>query len=316
MAIIKTKTQVTYFSVGMNVFLTLFKIAVSFITGSTAILSEALHSGSDLVTSLIAMFSVREAEKPPDSEHPYGHGKYENVASLLESLVIFGSGFFILYRSIIRIKTGVELASLDLGIVTMFVAAIVNFFVSSYLIRKGRELESPAIEADGWHSRTDVYTATGVMVSLIVVKFTGINILDPIIAIGVALVILWVAVRIFLESLGILVDKCLPPEEEKRIRDIIGKHKDEYLEFHRMRSRKKGGEREVDLHLVFLGNISLKKAHDLASHLEDEVKQEFPGIKVLIHMEPCDDGKNIVNENKQCDICEGCKKDGNIGKEN
>lgn len=296
MAVIKSKTQVTYFSVGMNVFLTLFKITVSFITGSTAILSEALHSGSDLVTSLIAMFSVRESEKPPDSDHPYGHGKYENVASLLESIIIFASGFFIIYRSIMRIKTGVELVSLDLGIVTMLVAAIINFFVSSYLIKKGRELESPAIVADGWHSRTDVFTAMGVMASLIIVKLTGINILDPIIAMGVALVILWVAVRIFLESLEILVDRSLPQEEEKKIRDIIEKHKDKYLEFHQMRSRKKGGEREVDLHLVFPDNISLKEAHDLANHLEDEVKKEFPGIKVLIHMEPYEDGENVEKD--------------------
>jgi len=315
LAVIKTKAQVTYFSVGMNVFLTLFKIAVSFITGSTAILSEALHSGSDLITSLIAMFSVRESEKPPDIEHPYGHGKFENIASLFEAFIIFATGVIIIYRSVKQLTIGVELVYLELGITTMLISAVINYFVSSYLIKKGREMESPVIEADGWHSRTDVFTAGGVMLSLIIVRITGIKILDPVIALGVALVILWVAIRIFLESFGILVDRSLPPEEEKVVRDIIEKHKDRYLEFHQMRSRKKGSEREVDLHLVFPDGTTLKEAHDLTNHLEDEVRREFPGIKILIHMEPCEDGKNVEVENRKCDICKECKKDGNVDEE-
>lgn len=296
----KNKAWITYFSIGMNVFLSAMKLIVSFITGSTAILSEALHSGSDLITSFIAMFAVRESEKPPDREHPYGHGKFENVGSLLEAIIIFASGVFIFYRSISQIILGSNLGELDLGICVMLVSAVINFFVSSFLIRKGKELESPAIEADGWHSRTDVFTAGGVMLSLIIVKITGIKILDPIIALLVGLVIFWISIRIFLESYGILVDKSLPPEEEAKIKEIIKLHSDQYLEFHKMRTRKKGGERELDLHLVFPISTSLKDAHDLSTHLEEEIRSVFPHMKILIHMEPCDRGENIEFECKSC----------------
>ncbi len=299
------KRNITYFSLAMNVFLTALKIVVSFITGSTAIFSEAIHSGSDLLTSIIALFSVREAEKPPDHEHPYGHGKFENIASLFEGLIIFGSGLFIIYRSVQEILSGAKLASLDLGMTTMLIAAVLNWFVSSLLIKKGRELESPAIEADGWHSRTDVFTATGVMVSLIIVRLTGFTILDPVIALMVAGVILWIAGKIMADAFQSLIDTRLPDEEEKKILTIINSHSSKFLEFHKMRTRKKGGEREIDLHLVFPDDVLLKDAHNLTDHLEDEIRKIFPNCKVLIHAEPCEKSDNL---NYKCSECIGYKR--------
>ena len=302
---LNSKKKLTYFSLGMNVFLTILKIIVSFVTGSTAIFSEAIHSGSDLLTSIIALFSVREAEKPPDHEHPYGHGKFENIASLFEGLIILSSAVFIVYRSINQILSGVELGSLNLGMATMFISAVINWFVSSLLIKKGKELESPAIEADGWHSRTDVFTAAGVLISLAIVHFTGFKILDPVIAIMVAGVIFWVAGKIILGAFHSLVDMRLPEKEEKAIRDIIEKHSSQYLEFHKMRTRKKGGEREIDLHLVFPDDMLLKDAHALTDHLEEEIKKLFCNCKVLIHSESCDKGKNLKHE---CPDCRSYKK--------
>ena len=312
---LNNKRNITYFSLAMNVFLTALKIVVSFITGSTAIFSEAIHSASDLLTSLIALFSVREAEKPPDWEHPYGHGKFENIASLFEGLIIFGSGLFIIYRSVQEIISGAKLASLDLGMATMFIAAILNWFVSSLLIKKGKELESPAIEADGWHSRTDVFTATGVMVSLIIVRVTGFTILDPVIALMVAGVILWVAGKIMADAFQSLIDTRLPREEEKKILAIINRHSSKFLEYHKMRTRKKGGEREIDLHLVFPDDVLLREAHCLTDHLEDEIRKIFPGIKVLIHAEPCEKGGNLNYECAECISYKRCIDNGYLDKE-
>lgn len=309
------KRKLTYFSVAMNIFLTALKIVVSFITGSTAIFSEAIHSGSDLLTSLIALFSVREAEKPPDHEHPYGHGKYENIASLFEGLIIFASGVFLIYRSIQQILSGIELASLDLGMGTMLIAAITNWFVSSLLIKKGKELESPAIEADGWHSRTDVFTATGVMISLFVVRLTGFKILDPVIALLVAGVILWVAGKIMTEAFHSLIDARLPDEEEKKIQKILDLHSTKFLEFHKMRTRKKGGEREIDLHLVFPDDALLKEAHSLTDHIEEEIRKIFPGMKILIHAEPCEKGENLKYECPECRSHKRCIENGYLKQE-
>jgi len=312
---VNEKSKITYFSLGMNIILVTLKLAVSFITGSTAVLSEAIHSGSDLLTSLIAFFSVKESAKPPDRDHPYGHGKYENIASLFEGIIIFASGLYIIFRASKQLVAGVEISSLDLGMGTMLFAAIVNYFVSSLLIKKGRELESPAIEADGWHSRTDVFTAAGVMISLAIVRFTGIKIIDPIISLLVAGVILWLAAKILGESMNYLVDSRLPIEEEKKILEVIKIHSSQYLEFHKMRSRKKGGEREIDLHLVLPDYTLLKKAHDLSDHLEEEIGKIFPNIRVLIHSESCEKGKNLEYDCPDCREYKKCRESGYVEEE-
>lgn len=302
-----SRVRITYFSVGMNICLTLLKLLVSFLTGSTAILSEAVHSGSDLFTSFIAMFSVKESEKPPDRDHPYGHGKFENIASLMQAVIIFSSGVFIFHKSMQQIIMGVHIEEVDMGIGVMLISFTANFFISSFLIKKGKELNSPAIEADGWHSRTDVYTSMGIMISLAAVKYTGFTLLDPIIAMGVGSVIFWIAVKIFMDSFVVLVDKRLPPIEENLIKNVIKNHSHSYLDFHRMRTRKTGGNREVDLHLVFPDRTLLKDAHSLASSIEKEIKDLYPGIKVLIHLEPCESGNNVEIECEKCAANKQCE---------
>jgi len=331
--LIKSKSQVTYFSVAVNILLTVAKLTVGLITGSTAILSESAHSASDLITSFISLFSVREAEKPPDKEHPYGHGKYENIGSFLEAIVIFGSGIYIIYRAVREIIFGVKLESLDLGILVMLVSAIANWFISSFLLKKGREFDSPAITADGWHSRTDVFTASGVFASLIIVRFTRWTIIDPIIAIVVSFVILIIGIRIGLDAFRNLVDTRLPPEVEKKIKEILKEHSHEFLEYHTFRTRKAGSNIELDFHMVFPDEVSLFDAHTLTEKLEKRIGSLIPHSRVLIHTEPCNKGNNIhmyCRYKKGKDICllngkkngaDGCeelkpdeKKESDIGK--
>lgn len=290
------KKHVTYFSVGTNVLLTAVKLTVGLITGSTAILSEAVHSGSDLITSIVAMVSVSQADKPPDADHPYGHGKYENIGSLVEAVIIFISGALIFNKALKELFVGVELKSLDLGIWVMLFSAVANLIMSTILINKGKELDSPVIEADGWHSRTDVFTATGVMISLVIVKYTGSKIIDPLIAIAVAAVIVWISLKISLEAIKVLVDTKLPSEIEEKLKKIIVKHENKFIEFHHFRTRKLGSQVQLDLHLVFPDDTPLKQAHDLTEEIEKEVSEVLPDTTVLIHIEPCDAGKNVKKD--------------------
>ncbi len=290
-----SKVRITYISIGVNIVLTTIKLIIACITGSSSILSESAHSASDLITSFIALFSVREAEKPADRDHPYGHGKFENIGSLFEALIIFTSGILVSYKAIRSIILKSHIVDLDLGIGVMLFSAVVNFFMSSYLIKKGRELNSPVIEADGWHSRTDVFTALGVFVALILIKFTHITIIDPIVALVVATVIFSIAIKIGLRSFNVLVDTSLPSTVEEKIKEILDKYKGEYIEVHSFRTRSSGQDFYIDMHMVFADSTPLKKAHLLTEKIEREIESVLPHSKTLIHIEPCDSGKQLKN---------------------
>ncbi len=303
---IESKSQVTYFSVGVNILLTLGKLAVGIATGSAAIISEAAHSASDLVTSLISLFSVREAEKPPDQDHPYGHGKYENFGSFAVALMIIASGIYVCSRALRELIFGVQIQSIGLGAGVMLGAAVANYFISAFLIKMGKKFDSPAIEADGWHSRSDVFTAGGVFVSLVIIHFTGWYALDPAVAILISWVILYVGVHIGYEAFSVLVDSRIPVEAEEKIRRIIEARWEDYIEYHSFRARKAGSQVDMDLHLVFPDSTSLAEAHKVTEELERQISGIIPGTRVLIHIEPCDNGQNIRDNCRHQDPDQEC----------
>jgi cation diffusion facilitator family transporter len=291
--VFSTKTSAAGLSIISNSALVGLKVAVGLSMGSVSVLSEGVHSAVDLAAALIAFFSIRAAVKPPDEEHQFGHGKIENVSGAIEALLIFGAAGLIIYEAADKIRTGTELQSMELGIGIMAASGLVNFFVSRHLHRVARASDSVALEADAWHLTTDVYTSLGVMVGLIVVRVTGLTLLDPIIAILVALLILRAAWRITLKSVGGLLDVRLPDDEEEIIRSSITEHLGEIVGFHKLRTRKAGSERYVELHLVMPKSVTLEEAHGLCDHLEDDIKRKLPEGRVTIHCEPCeqdDDG--------------------------
>jgi len=269
------------------------KLVVGTVTGSISVLSEALDSAVDLLASFIAWFSLKEAEKPPDKQHPYGHGKVENISGVIEATLIFTGAIAIIYQAIRRLYKGGDIVSIDLGIVVMLFSVVVNLFVARYILRQAHRFDSIALEADAWHIKTNAYSSGGVLIGLLIIRFTGLTFLDPIFAIGVALFIIKVSYDILRKSFMGLVDVKLPEEEEHKIAEIINSHNEKYgylVGFHDLRSRKAGRERHIDLHLVVCKDEKVKEVHDLCDHVEMDINKAFPNSHVVIHVEPCEDG--------------------------
>jgi len=286
------KIRVASLSVISNTLLTVAKVVVGLVSGSVSILSEGIHSGIDLLASFIALFAVRESEKPADSEHAYGHGKIENVSGTIEAVLIFVAALIIIREAIIKIQEIMygevsHVENLELGLVIMGASAIINMIVSSRLMRVAKRTDSVALEADALHLRTDVYTSSGVFSGLLIIKFTGWVILDPIIALGVALMIIKAAYDLTKKAVLPLVDVSLPDEECEIIAIILLQHSEEFVEFHKLRTRKAGAERHIDLHLVVAKCTSVLDVHELCDLIEQEINLKLNGSHVLIHAEPC-----------------------------
>ncbi|MEI7502523.1 MAG: cation diffusion facilitator family transporter [Paludibacter sp.] len=177
-------------SVISNTTLVVFKLIIGIIIGSVSVISEAIHSGVDLVAAIIAYFAVKTANKPPDSKHLYGHGKYENFSGTIEAVLIFVAAGWIIFEAVKKLLHPEPMEEVGWGIIIMIISALVNIFVSNKLFKVGKETDSIALQADAWHLKTDVYTSLGVAVGLSLIYLTGIQILDPIVAILVALMII------------------------------------------------------------------------------------------------------------------------------
>ena len=295
----KEITSVARLSIYSNSLLLIIKLAVGFFMGSISVMSEALHSGIDLLAAVIANYSVKKAGQPADDEHRFGHGKFENVSGTVEAILIFVVAIIILYKSSVKIL-GNETIEIDssligIGIVIMGISTIVNFYVSARIMKVAKKAESIALEADAYHLTTDVYTSIGVLAGLILIKITGNPIFDPLMAIIVALIILKASYDLTKRSVSGIMDVKLSDNEEDTIKSIIHEHYSQYAEYHNLRSRMSGAERFVDLHLVVPKNQNVVDAHDFCDHLEKEIKEKIPNLSILIHVEPC---------STDCEICQ------------
>lgn len=282
------KSRAAGLSVCSNSLLIVLKLLAGFFTGSVSIFAEALHSMLDLVAAVIAFFAVRVADKPPDKEHPFGHGKIENISGAIEALLIFVAAGLIISESISKITAGEELESLELGLAVMAVSIIVNVAVSRHLLKVAKETDSIALEADARHLTTDVWTSVSVFIGLGVVKLTGLEILDPIIALVVALMIIKAAYDVLRKSYTGLVDEKLPPKEEEKILKCLNRQRAGLVSFHKLRTRKSGSWRFIDLHVIVPKKISIEEAHDICGMLKGDLEKELPCLNVTIHEEPCD----------------------------
>lgn len=287
-------------SIISNISLVLGKLIIGYLIHSVSVMSEAIHSGLDLVAALIAYFSVQIASKPADAGHQYGHGKVENISGTIEALLIFVAALWIIYEALRRLLTGSHPVTGALaGVAVMTGASLINFLVSNYLFRVARATESIALDADAWHLRTDVYTSVGVLLGLLALQFTGFYWLDPAVALVVAAMIIKTAYDLSREALLPLMDTSLPEEEEEIIKDIIARHAGEYVEFHKLRTRKAGRERQIDLHLVVPRYKHIDDVHALCEHISDEIKAYLPYTDILIHAEPC-------TSIRDCPVCQDC----------
>ena len=261
------------------------KIVVGAITGSAGILAEAVNSAADLVGSALAMLSVRASDEPPDHSHAYGHGKIENLSGAATAALILVGGVFAIGEAVRHLLHPEPLPGLGWGIGVMGASAVVNLLVSQRLLRVGRETDSPALAADGHHLRTDVITSLGVLAGLTLVHLTGKLWWDPVAALGVSALILRVGVRLAGEAVLTLSDAALPPDEEATLMAILTA--DPYvLGFHKLRTRKSGSHRHVDVHVQVADTRTFVEAHRLTEDLEDRLRQALPNLHPIIHIEP------------------------------
>jgi len=294
MSLQQRKERVAILSVVSNSFLVLFKVIVGVLIGSVSIISEAIHSGMDLLAAIIAMFSVKTSSVPADDHHPFGHGKIENISGLVEAALIFVAAFWIIFEAIKKISSAQTLDDPEWGVVVMLFSAVINFIVSRKLFQVAKEADSIALQADAWHLRTDVYTSVGVMLSLGAIWIghslfpdPKIHWLDPIAAIFVAVIILRAAYELTAQSIRDLMDVKLPPEEEDWIRDVIVNHKALHG-FHQLKTRKAGHFRFIEFHIKVNPQMSVVDSHNITKGLKLRIRQKFPDSVITIHIEPCD----------------------------
>lgn len=278
------KTSIARLSIFSNSLLIIMKLCVGLISGSVSIISEAIHSSMDLVAAIIAYLSVKLSDNPPDSRHPYGHGKIENISGVIEALLIFVAAVLIIIEAIKKLITGeFVIESILLGTVIMLVSGLINFYVSQKLYKVARSTNSVALEADALHLRTDVYTSVGVGTGLALIYITGINWLDPVIAILVALFILWEAFKLLTKAFTPLLDTAW---DNPDITDLESRLERLNVKYHDLRTRVAGNYRFVDIHVEIPEDVSVGSAHQYCDKIEDELTGKYDNLTVTIHVEP------------------------------
>jgi len=282
------KQRAAALSVASNATLITLKVIAGIATGSVAVLTEAAHSGIDLIASIVAFVSVRKADEPPDAGHPYGHQKLENMAGAIEgTLILFGAAI-ITYEALLRLVRGGHVHTIGVGIAVVAVSAVVNIVVSRVISRRAVQTGSVALEADALHLSADVASSLAVLIGLLLVAFTHAEWIDPAVALVVAAGVAVAGVRILLRASHSLVDETLPDEELEWIRATIREVGGErgVVGFHKLRARKAGTRRYVDLHLQFAAGTTLEDAHATAHELTSAIRDRLAGADILVHVEP------------------------------
>lgn len=288
------KLHVVKLSVVSNTALVIFKLIVGLVIGSVSVLSEAIHSGIDLVAALIAYAAVRSSVKPADKDHHYGHGKFENISGFIEAVLIFFAAAWIIYEAVKKLICPQTIELIGWGILVMGLSSFVNLAVSRMLFKVGNAADSIAIKADAWHLKTDVYTSLGVMAGLFIIwlielVWAGHHVywIDPVIAVLVAMLIIKAAYDLTAQSMGDLLDGSLPKEDNAKIGELISAQKG-VISFKNLRTRKAGATRFVEFDILVDSGMSVVDAHVLTDYIIADIGHVFTDSKVTIHIEPCD----------------------------
>jgi cation diffusion facilitator family transporter len=266
--------------------LIVMKLVASIITGSISIRADAFHSLIDLSGAVIGYIGIRISSKPPDESHAFGHGKAENIAGTIIAGLIFIAAGTIVYQAITRLITGGALEFVTLGIYVTAAAIVINSLISRYALRVARATDSIALEATARDMLADVFSSCAVLIGLILVRLTELSILDPIVALLVAVLITRTAYLTFKKSFGGLMDTRLPKAEENIIKSTIMSYGDQIVGFHNLRTRKAGNQRFIDLHLAMPKNASVEEAHNICDQIEQDIEAKLPNSMVTIHVEP------------------------------
>jgi len=259
------------------------------VTGSVGLLSDAFESLVNLAAGVVALIALTAAARPEDEDHRYGHSKAEYFSSGFEGALIMLAAASILYASVQRLIEPRPIEQLTLGVGISVAASLVNLFVAQLLFRAARRHQSITLEADAHHLMTDVWTSVGVIAGIWAASATGWQRLDPIVAIAVALNIVYAGVGILRRSLMGLLDTAIPEDLQHQVTDILVRHTTGGVRFHALRTRQAGAWRFIDFHVLVPGNWSVKRGHDLLERLEEEVRAAVPNSTVFTHLEPVED---------------------------
>ncbi len=274
--------------IGVVVGLITLKIAVGLISGSISVFAQATDSLLDLFAGALTFVAVRIAIKPADEEHPFGHGKVEDVAGVVQGVLIFIAAGMIIYTAVLRIMRGSGLQLPEAGIGVMVVSVIASLCLSRYLLKVSNATGSTVLEANARNIQGDVYSAAAVLVGLLLVRVTAVTIIDPLLAIAVAVYLVKLSYDTARKPLLGLVDASLPRVEQAVIKSCLTAYRGRVVGFHELRTRRAGNQRYIDLHLVMAKNISLEHAHEVCDLLEHDIKARLPRSNITIHVEPCD----------------------------
>jgi cation diffusion facilitator family transporter len=261
------------------------KLAAFFISGSVALLSDALESIVNIIASFMMFISIRISGSPADMDHPYGHEKVENISAFIEGALVLVAGLLIAYTAIGRLFNPVELGSIDIALGVSILATVTNAGLSLYLARSAKTHGSMALEGDAKHLLSDVLSSIGVVIGLFIASLTGWTILDPLLALVMACIVFKMGTELVLKAGNGLLDQAAD-EEQKKIQGLLDAHHPQFIDYHNVKTRKSGNKVFAELHLTVDPNLTVQKAHDLTKHLEEELHQEMPEVSMTIHVEP------------------------------
>lgn len=279
------KQKAATLSIISNTILIVFKLVAGLLMNSVSVISEAIHSSIDLLASLIAFFSINKASLIEDKEHPFGYGKYENISGFIEAILILFAAIIIVSESISKLLSGNDIKNTLPGIIVMLIASAMNLVISRILLKVSKKTGSIALEADAMHLLTDVYTSLAVFVGLILVRFTGIKIIDPIAALFVAILIGKTSIELIRKSMVNLVDSALSEEDIQIILSVINSHS-EIINYHKLRTRQSGLKKEIDIHMRLDKDLPLYKAHEVSRIIQSELSERLLNSYITIHEEP------------------------------
>ena len=279
-------------SIAVGLIVLALKYVAYHLTGSVALLSDAIESIVNVATAIAALIAINFAAQPADANHPYGHHKAEYISAVIEGVLIVIAAIAILREAWLAYHTPRMVDAPWLGLAVNGAASVINAIWCYLLISQGRAHKSPALVADGRHLFTDVVSSFGVLGGVALAAVTGLSILDPILAALVAVNILWAGWRLMKESVGGLLDEALPEADLSRIRSVIAANADGAIEAHDLRTRQAGRMTFVDFHLVVKGSMSVTEAHDICDRLERAIKAEVQDALISIHVEPDDKAKH------------------------
>lgn len=285
-----TTVRIASISLGVTACLLVIKLVLGIISDSIAVISDAVDSGTDLAAGTAALLSVRIAARPEDESHPFGHGKIESISAAVAATVVALGGTFVTFQAVRRLIEGSPHIDVGVGIIAVVIAAVANVIVAFFMRREAKRSHSMALQAESTHLVTNVVQATAIFVGLLLVAITDEEIFDPLVALGLAAYMGYTAIGLSRTALDDIMDRALPADDLRAICDVLVAHKDDVRSFHRLRTRRSGAERQIDMHITVKPNMTVDEAHHICESLNGEIQKALPNSIILLHTEP-DDGK-------------------------